>query len=382
MNFLYDLTATQPSAEARFHGGGKYAKQVFIEIAAREASTRIFALHDSSRELDPEIASVAKARGIELVDLHRTSLAQVCREKSIDRVYSALAQLLPGIEELGCETYGTIHGLREIETPPDWHSLRYSTSASDFFWNLAKIALASQLRRNKHRQFATLLKNLRIVTVSHHTRYSILAHFPRLRDVSIPVYYAPDACLPPVADIEGRAPDKPYFLLVSANRWIKNNLRAAIALDGLFSDQPDLDHQVVVTGLADPSLFTRHLRNPSRFVFHDYVDESTLSRLYAQAFALVFMSLNEGFGYPPLEAMRFGTPVIASPLTSIPEVCGDAVDYANPFDLAEIRNRALRLLRDQGFRSELIERGFERHAYIRSIQQRHLREVVDYLLKR
>jgi glycosyltransferase involved in cell wall biosynthesis len=55
-----------------------------------------------------------------------------------------------------------------------------------------------------------------------------------------------------------------------------------------------------------------------------------LARLYRTASALVFPSLYEGFGQPPLEAMACGCPVAASNVTSLPEVCGDAARLFNP----------------------------------------------------
>ena len=62
---------------------------------------------------------------------------------------------------------------------------------------------------------------------------------------------------------------------------------------------------------------------PSGVVFLGPVPQQHLARLYAHAESLVFASLYEGFGLPPLEAMAVGTPVIAVPVSAMPEVCGD-----------------------------------------------------------
>jgi glycosyltransferase involved in cell wall biosynthesis len=61
-----------------------------------------------------------------------------------------------------------------------------------------------------------------------------------------------------------------------------------------------------------------------------------LMALYAHARALVFPSLYEGFGIPPLEAMQFGTPVVASTIAPVREVCADAALYCDPEDEAAI----------------------------------------------
>lgn len=58
----------------------------------------------------------------------------------------------------------------------------------------------------------------------------------------------------------------------------------------------------------------------------------------AQADAMVFPSLYEGFGLPPLEALAVGTPVLASNVASIPEVCKDTVIYFNPYSIQSIKD--------------------------------------------
>jgi glycosyltransferase involved in cell wall biosynthesis len=66
--------------------------------------------------------------------------------------------------------------------------------------------------------------------------------------------------------------------------------------------------------------------------------------LYENAVAFIFPSLYEGFGLPPLEAMRCGCPVICSNSASIPEICGDAALYFDPTNLSEIRSQIQHLV--------------------------------------
>lgn len=66
-----------------------------------------------------------------------------------------------------------------------------------------------------------------------------------------------------------------------------------------------------------------------------------LASLYQNAYLFVYPTLNEGFGYPPIEAMQFATPVICSAITSTTEICGDSVLYFNPYSIDEIKNRIL-----------------------------------------
>lgn len=82
--------------------------------------------------------------------------------------------------------------------------------------------------------------------------------------------------------------------------------------------------------------------------------------LYQGARCFIFPSLYEGFGLPPLEAMNVGCPVITSQAASLPEVCGNAAMYVNPYDVDDIAQKLDRLLNDSALREELSKQGKER----------------------
>jgi glycosyltransferase involved in cell wall biosynthesis len=79
-------------------------------------------------------------------------------------------------------------------------------------------------------------------------------------------------------------------------------------------------------------------------VIHLSGSDEILENLYQNAFALVYPSLYEGFGIPPLEAMRLHCPVIASNRASIPEVCGDKVFYIEPDSIDSLQERLTQLI--------------------------------------
>jgi glycosyltransferase involved in cell wall biosynthesis len=91
-----------------------------------------------------------------------------------------------------------------------------------------------------------------------------------------------------------------------------------------------------------------------------YVTDGECKALYENALCLVYPSLYEGFGLPPVEAMRCGCPVIASGTSSLPEVCGEAVLYCDPRDPETIARQIARIRDSQRLRLDLIERGHER----------------------
>ncbi len=91
-----------------------------------------------------------------------------------------------------------------------------------------------------------------------------------------------------------------------------------------------------------------------------FVEQSDKLALFSLADLLVFPSFYEGFGFPPLEAMSVGTPVITSSISSLPEVVGDAALLVNPYNIEEIAAAITQLQTDAILRSTLIKRGWQR----------------------
>ena len=130
---------------------------------------------------------------------------------------------------------------------------------------------------------------------------------------------------------------------------------------------PGLDGiTLAIAGAIDPRYGYREqiaaLGLEERVVFLDYVNGSMLSALYANALAFVFPSLYEGFGLPPLDAMRHGIPVICSNRTSLPEVTGDAALLVDPENTGEFASALLRIAGNASLREQLIHSGYQREA--------------------
>lgn len=159
------------------------------------------------------------------------------------------------------------------------------------------------------------------------------------------------------------AASEPYVLTVSRVDARKNHLRMLTAFEGLVKH--GLPHRWIVAGPpghGHEHFLTALDASPARdrVLWRHYVDESELPRLYAQADLFLFASLNEGFGLPPLEAMACGTPVVASAVTAMPEVLGNAAWLVEPSDPERIFEAARRLLLERDLRAEFIDKGLRR----------------------
>ena len=88
-----------------------------------------------------------------------------------------------------------------------------------------------------------------------------------------------------------------------------------------------------------------------------FVPDADLPALYSGCRAFVYPSLHEGFGFPPLEAMACGRPVVVSQAGSLPEVCGDAATYVNPLSEDSLVEAMVEVCRNDDRQKRLVERG-------------------------
>ena len=241
-----------------------------------------------------------------------------------------------------CKCIVTVHGLRFLETPYDRYMFAYCSPYAikeriKYLYDRYLTAIGRAKYKRTYEQLFNR-ENIKYITVSNHSKYSLLSFFPSLVPDSIRMFYSPAMALPVSSSMERFGK---YYLMTSGNRWTKNTIRAIIAFDTLFSERPTLEGKVVITGIDCPKLFYKYIKNRTRFILLDYVSYEKLASLYQNAYLFVYPTLNEGFGYPPIEAMQFATPVICSAITSTTEICGDSVLYFNPYSIDEIKNRIL-----------------------------------------
>ena len=242
----------------------------------------------------------------------------------------------------------TIHDLIPIERP-EWFNPRF---AQWYEWLLPRLA-----RRVQH-----------IIAISEYTKQRVIE---RLRVPASKITVIPngvDQRFSPRPQVEidemRRALDlsAPYLLCVGSLEPRKNLPRLLDAWRKIQAST-DRDVELVVAGaLGNSRVFGGVALEapPPRTRCIGYVADEHLPALYSGAIALVYPSLYEGFGLPPLEAMACGTPVVTSCTTSLPEVVADPTVLVDPEDVESIADGMLKILSSPDLRETLRRTGIER----------------------
>lgn len=150
---------------------------------------------------------------------------------------------------------------------------------------------------------------------------------------------------------------RPFFLFVGSPAPNKNLARAVIAFREL--NRPDT--AFVLVGSAAKSFADGAIGEiPANVVRTGRLTDAEIKALYANAAALVFPSIYEGFGIPPLEAMISGCPTLAADIPAVREVCGDAAVYFDPFDISSITIAMRKVAEGNIDREAIIAAGFQR----------------------
>jgi glycosyltransferase involved in cell wall biosynthesis len=149
-----------------------------------------------------------------------------------------------------------------------------------------------------------------------------------------------------------------FILCVGSTEPRKNTVTSIEACNRVRALHPDL--QLVATGVDYTGITPLKAfagQDLSGVLFPGYIHDDDMPALYTLANILLFPSLYEGFGLPPLEAMACGTPVITANTTSLPEVVADAAIKVNPIDGDGIAAALELLLSSDSLRDELVAKG-------------------------
>ncbi len=204
----------------------------------------------------------------------------------------------------------------------DFPTTRATTRSALTFWikyAAYRFVFWSAIQRAQH-----------VFVPSQYVRDRLQYHYPSIGESTVTV--TREGAMPARIATSGTRASSSILAIGSA--YPHKNLEALI---NAFSALTRNDMRLVIVGKKD--YFMRRLEHCTKsnlVQFFGEVGDEELAGLYAHAKAVAVVSCEEGFGLPGIEAMRYGTPVIASDRSSLPEVYRDRAYYVNPYDVGDI----------------------------------------------
>lgn len=382
MNLLFDFIPFQDAGG--IGGAAGFTKAVLDEIVRRKNDkVQLFAIYDGSvpvgRLYDYRI--LAEQYHITLLNISQKPISEMIAEHHIDVVFISVGQFYGRYNLTGitCKTIMFIHDIFDIEAADNRIELAIHDANIESNWQWTKRlvnVLSGRWNRQRTKNYRNIMslyaaQNTIPYTVSEYTAAALRYYFPEIN--SIRVCYSPARKVTMEEHIHDTKlrqlieQGSPYLLLLAANRRFKNAHVLTKVFKRLQSEYPELH---LLTLKYGKSIGSHHIDIP-------LLSESDLQYAYIHAKALVFASFFEGFGYPPIEALRYGTQVVASNTTSIPEILGNAGIYFSPFYPAGLYQALKKVLSIDCTCSTAMQ---ERYTAVSQRQEEDLRKLVNELL--
>lgn len=401
MNILLDFITLKWQT-----GAGEYARRVYRELLATIAKRQlvdvhVYALWDSKAGIAYEDMRQGAMSRVEYMDAADRAISEIVKDLQIDTFFIACAQYLGEYADLAnvkCRTICVVHdlGYEEMFTNGMYYYFKLTNPkyrlgiAGEYgkpYWKNTLKIMKWFFDIRKERQMEIGLQLLQpslemarsnakaqLVTVSEFTRNSLYYHYD-VKPEQVQVLSSPERIYHGAAsDIENAelrdiiVSGKRYYLMVSASRDTKNPEKAVKAFKRYA--EADKEAYFVVVGYPTKT-FDRMINVP-------YLSDCDLAAAFEHCYALVYPSFYEGFGYPPMEAMHYGKPVLASNTTSIPEVLEEAPIYFSPLYETEIFN-ALTKLTEENYAS-YEEKANKQYKKVHMRQERDLETLINMIL--
>lgn len=313
------------------------------------------------------------------ISLHK-SIAAVISDYNIDVFFVGIGQRLEyySLKDINCKTFIVFHDLSNIEIEDNF--LEYF-----LFLKLHKKSIKHLLKLIYKYLFFEATKdhyinpfqfaqkdNVTIITVSEYSKTSINYYFPEVKK-DILVIYSPEKVMLREEEIENTELEeliqsqKKYFLILGADRPLKNVDFTSFVFEKFSQVYPEY---FLVTIGKSYEQFSNHIGLP-------YLSISDLENVMKNSYCLIYATLFEGFGYPPIEAMKYGKPILVSNVCSMPEILKDAPVYFSPFYKVDLMNALNKVITNYDFYSM---KSHLRYLEIKELQVKSLNKLVDMLL--
>lgn len=343
MNILYDY---QTFALQSRGGISRYFFELIRRVAERrDHDVHLFmGLHINEYGLEQFRDRFRRFAGVKMPKLRHTLGLRLSTDEVLFRRFAR--SVGPGV----------YHQTYFYDPCPEWKGRRVVT-VYDMIYELYPHDYATDDPTARNKAIA-IQKADWVICISEHTRKDMirLLNVPEQKTSVIYLGNSLTANVPSPALVHS-----PYLLYVGKRGGYKN-FRTALQA---FAREPILHTQFSLVCFGGGKLTREEeglmtaLGVKEKVFLHDG-DDFMLANLYTHAAALIYPSLYEGFGIPPLEAMHYGCPVVVSNASSIPEVVGDAGLYFDPLSEEDIAEKLKAVVLDSSLRSTLIARGKER----------------------
>jgi alpha-1,3-rhamnosyl/mannosyltransferase len=323
-------------------GRGRLVRELIRALAAREDDGHRFVLYARRPWAEESLDARFRWKLIDARDPWWHLLAARAANRECDAFLSSNSYLTPRFLRIP----GVVVVYDLVTFEPSMRPNRRSTV-------IERLTLGGAVRRSAA-----------ILAISTATADALIARFPKARERTVVALLGvtPALAVELAADESQTLPPGGFVLSVGTLEPRKNLPRLVAAYSGL---DPALQaaHPLVVVGARgwQTGETLDALRSlGSRCVRLGHVPDAALAELYRRCAVFCYPSLGEGFGLPVLEAMAAGAAVLTSNISSLPEVGGDSVEYADPFDVGDIAAALQRLLDDPERRAQLSQRATAR----------------------
>jgi len=330
-------------------GLSRYTERLATHLLAQQnLQVTLFYNAHSGHQL-PKTLQAAPARAISLgqygwrLSVFASQIVRrpiYARHTTGNRLYHATEHLLPYLPAI--PTVLTVHDLIFEEYPEHHTRLNrlFLQTAMPLFVKAADviIAVSQQTRRDLIARYSTPAEKIHVIYEGIDPRFQPASH----------------------SEIMAIRNERSYLLMVGTLDPRKNHATAFRALARLKAR--GIEQQLVIVGgtgwLFEPvRALVDELGLNDAVIFAGYVPDEDLPALYSGADCLLLPSLYEGFGFPVLEALACGTPVVCSNTSSLPEVAGDVAIQVDPTDDAALAAAIQRVLSEPGLADSMSRRG-------------------------